>query len=174
MYIVVQRATDLEAKGERVLVYLRDAPSASELHDMLREAGINSLDFCNTGSQERAFGLAKFNDPKNSEVDVLITTFQRGAGGGNFYGACHYGIVLEYPGDIVTLKKAQRAFCHIGMTATPKWVLLCVTGTYEVLDDLRLAQQEAAMISLTPQIHQDMMPYRAVPESINTSRASIA
>ncbi|KAJ4307440.1 hypothetical protein N0V84_012736 [Fusarium piperis] len=124
--IVIRSATNLKAEGHRLLIYVKDPMSAREAHDMLQRAGLNTFDFCDVSHsrRERVSGLAKFNDPDNSEFDVFITSFRRGAGGGNFYGACYHGVIMEFPDDTHTLYRAQHSFDHIGQTERSRWVTI--------------------------------------------------
>jgi hypothetical protein len=54
---------------------------------------------------ERAEVVRRFNSPEFA-VDVLVTSLQLNGFGINFHGACHNGIVLEYPHNIQTLLNA--------------------------------------------------------------------
>jgi hypothetical protein len=54
---------------------------------------------------ERAEAVHRFNSP-DSTADVLITSLQLNGFDINFHGACHNGIVLEYPHNIQTLLNA--------------------------------------------------------------------
>ncbi|KAI8666776.1 hypothetical protein NCS57_00904300 [Fusarium keratoplasticum] len=163
--IVIESMTNLKAEGHRLLIYVKDPASAREAQDMLNRAGFNTFDFCDPchSRRECASGLAKFNDPGNSEFDVLITSYRRGANGGNFYGACRRAVIAEYPDDIRTLYKARQSLDHIRQTETPRWVTMYINHSYDAKEEFQLAQQEARMIIEAPELHQSLSTDFTVP-----------
>ncbi|EEU39252.1 uncharacterized protein NECHADRAFT_82054 [Fusarium vanettenii 77-13-4] len=155
----------IKAEGHRLLIYIKDTACAREAHDMLQRAGFNTFDFSDPGHsrRERASGLAKFNDPGNSEFDVLITSYRRGAGRGNFHGACRRGLIVELPDDIQTLYKARQSLDHIGQTEPARWITMYINHSYDAHDEFQLAQQEARMIIEAPELHQSLSTDFTVP-----------
>ncbi|KAH7259901.1 hypothetical protein B0J15DRAFT_524797 [Fusarium solani] len=163
--IIIQSLTNIKAEGHRLLIYVKGPMSAREVRDMLQHAGFNTFDFCDSSHSrgDRASGLAKFNDPGNSEFDALVTSYRLGAGRGDFYGACHRGVIVEFSDDIRTLYRARQSLDHIGQTETPRWVTMYINHTYDAQDEFQLAQQEATMIIEAPELHQSLSTDFTVP-----------
>ncbi|RSL45994.1 hypothetical protein CEP53_010524 [Fusarium sp. AF-6] len=156
--IVIESVIHLKAQRHRLLIYVKDPAAAREAHDMFHQNGLKLFKFCYPGHsrRERASGLAKFNNPRNSEFDALITPYQRGADGGNFYGACHHGVIVEFPDDIRSLYRARQSLDHIGQTETPRWETMYLNYTYDAQEEFQPAQQEARLTMELPEFHQSL------------------
>ncbi|KAJ4175236.1 hypothetical protein NW754_005656 [Fusarium falciforme] len=160
----IQTISQFKAKGERVLVYIRDAEAEKLTNAEMRKAGLKSVDFCHMSSTERPTAIRKFNDEKHSDIDVFITSFGRGADGGNFHGACHVGILFQYPDDIQTMMTVQRSFHHIGMKHNTVWVASHIDDTFDSHEQCQLAWQEAKIITESSPQEYEAISGQKIPE----------
>ncbi|RTE76991.1 hypothetical protein BHE90_008555 [Fusarium euwallaceae] len=162
--LIIETISAFKYLGKRVLVYVRDAEAAKLTNAEMNEAGLKSVDFCHMRSDERATAIGKFNDENQSEIDVLITSFGLGADGGNFHGACHVGILLQYPDDIRTIMTVQRSLHHTGMKHNPIWVASHVDDTFDAHEQCQLSLQEAKIVAEVSPQEFEAMSGQKIPE----------
>ncbi|KAJ4243471.1 hypothetical protein NW762_014802 [Fusarium torreyae] len=146
----VDKVINFNRQGKRVLIYVKENQTASTLNEMILAAGYHSRDISNMSSHsDRGLAIYHFNDAKQG-TDALITTFAVGKVGSNFYGACHRGLILEYPNNLDDLVSATSCLQSIGQTEAVQWGTCYIHGTLDMLQDLILARKAAAKLVLDP------------------------
>ncbi|KAF4957344.1 hypothetical protein FSARC_11343 [Fusarium sarcochroum] len=134
-------------EDKRVLIYVKENTTARTLNEIILAAGYDSCEISNISSaSERAYAINRFNDA-NQETDALITTFALGSAGLNFHGACHRGLILEYPTNLDDMVDATSCLQNGSQTEPVQWCNSYIHGTLDMLHDLVLARKAAAKLA---------------------------
>jgi hypothetical protein len=111
---------------------------------------------------ERATAVRNFNDP-NFGADAFVTSLQLGAFGLNFHGACHHGIILEYPHNILTLNHALGRLWRMGQKHEVYWDIFYPDYSFDAWADTHLTLKYANILAAESQIHEDITgEYRVI------------
>ncbi|KAF4442659.1 hypothetical protein F53441_11700 [Fusarium austroafricanum] len=136
----IEKVTEHKAQGKRVLIYVRDNSTA--------ESFATKVFSCNevaTTCMRAAGALAvdNFNDA-NHPTDALITTFTaRKWASQKFCGACHRGIMLEYPDSFRDYFGAIFCLQSIAQTQAVSWISCYFPQSLDTVRSLAIAQFKA-------------------------------
>ncbi|KAM0347377.1 hypothetical protein ACHAPU_004897 [Fusarium lateritium] len=152
---VVEKVALFKSQGKRVLIYVKDGMMASNLNRIIVGHGFDSNDLANMRyTSQRVTAVMEFNDEDHA-TDALITTFATG-NGYKFYGACHRGIIFDYPATMMEYALAARCLNSIGQTQDVQWFNCYIHGTMDMMHDLVLTR------SALPRIIWDVDLYPGV------------
>ncbi|KAF4996847.1 hypothetical protein FDECE_12283 [Fusarium decemcellulare] len=152
----VQRVIELNDQGERVLIYVNHPLTSMILNGLFTCLGVRSLHVRSAHSaHERAKAVRHFNDPK-TDVGVLITSLQLGAFGVNYHGACHHGIILEYPHNLPTVMHAVGRLWRLGQNKVVEWDIVYLRHAFDAHLDSRMAQKYAPILVAEGQISPEI------------------
>ncbi|KIL95599.1 hypothetical protein FAVG1_00336 [Fusarium avenaceum] len=100
------RVLELRKRKDRIIIFVNYPLTSMVLTALLKYLSLDTMSIRSSHDEnQRAEAVLRFNSPQAS-VDVLVTSLQLNGFGINFHGACHNGIVLEYPHNIQTLLNA--------------------------------------------------------------------
>ncbi|UPL03878.1 hypothetical protein LCI18_014812 [Fusarium solani-melongenae] len=142
----VQRVLELNDRRERVLIYVNHPLTLMILNALLTYLGVRSLHIRSSHPMaERTKAIRRFSNP-NEDVGALITSFQLGGFGINLHGACHHGIIVEYPQNLSTLLHAIGRLWRLGQTRPVEWDLLYLRLSFDGYQMARMARKYAPII----------------------------
>lgn len=95
---------------------------------------------------ERVKAIQAFNNP-NEDVGALITTFQLAGFGINLHGACHHGIIVEYPQNLSTILHAIGRLWRLGQSNSVRPDILYQRNSFDAYQISRMAQKHAPIVA---------------------------
>ncbi|KAI8718083.1 hypothetical protein NCS52_00886300 [Fusarium sp. LHS14.1] len=143
----VQRVLQLNDEGKRVLIYVNHPLTLMILNAFLTYLGVKSLHIRSAHPMaEHVKAIQAFNNP-NEDVGALITTFQLAGFGINLHGACHHGIIVEYPQNLSTILHAIGRLWRLGQTNTVRPDILYQRNSFDAYQISRMAQKHASIVA---------------------------
>lgn len=97
-------------------------------------------------ADQRARMVREFNNPQN-RGEALVISFQLGGFGLNLQGACHHGIILEYPENLPTMLHAFGRLWRMGQEHEVHWDVLYLENSFDGWVDSRMASKYADILA---------------------------
>jgi hypothetical protein len=95
--------------------------------------------------------VRQFNDPEN-RVDALVVSFQLDGFGLNLQGACHHGIVMEYPKNLPTMLHGFGRLWRMGQEHEVHWDVLYLENSFDGWVETWMASRYADILAAEGEI----------------------
>nr|RBQ99827.1 hypothetical protein FVER53263_09362 [Fusarium verticillioides] len=152
----VKRVLELKEHGHRVLVFVDNPLTSLILAALLTSIGVTTLNIRSSNKpRRRAEIVSKFNDP-DEKIDALVVSFQLDGFGMNLQGACHHGIVVEYPDNIPTLLHGFGRLWRIGQKREVHWDVLYMENSFDGWDETWMVSKYADILAAEGEIPDEI------------------
>ncbi|KAF5536449.1 hypothetical protein FPHYL_12981 [Fusarium phyllophilum] len=159
----INRVLELKKQGHRVLVFVDKPLTSLILMALLTSINVEALNIrSSNSSDERARMIRQFNNPK-SPVDALVVSFQLDGFGMNLQGACHHGIVVEYPKNLPTMLHGFGRLWRIGQERKVHWDVLYLEDSFDGWNETWLTSKFADILAAEGEIPDEIKgEYRVI------------
>ncbi|RKK85837.1 hypothetical protein BFJ69_g1445 [Fusarium oxysporum] len=143
----INRVLELKAQGKRVLIFVNHPLTSTILTALLTSLCVETLNIRSRHTaDQRARMVREFNNPQN-RGEALVISFQLGGFGLNLQGACHHGIILEYPENLPTMLHAFGRLWRMGQEHEVHWDVLYLENSFDGWVDSRMASKYADILA---------------------------
>ncbi|KAK2480190.1 hypothetical protein H9L39_09564 [Fusarium oxysporum f. sp. albedinis] len=159
----INRVLELKEQGHRVLVFVENPLTSLILMALLTSLCVNALNIRSSNDvDQRAHMVRQFNDPE-SQVDALVVSFQLDGFGMNLQGACHYGIVVEYPKNLPTMLHGFGRLWRMGQENEVHWDVLYLENSFDGWVETWMASKYADILAAEGEIRDEIKgEYRVI------------
>ncbi|KAK2687393.1 hypothetical protein QWA68_013842 [Fusarium oxysporum] len=160
---IINRVLELKKQGYRVLVLVDNPLTSLILMALLTSLCVNALNIRSSNDvDQRAHMVGQFNDPE-SQVDALVVSFQLDGFGMNLQGACHHGIVMEYPKNLPTMLHGFGRLWRIGQEHEVNWDVLYLENSFDGWVETWMASKYADILAAEGEIPDEIKgEYRVI------------
>ncbi|KAF5229897.1 hypothetical protein FANTH_14047 [Fusarium anthophilum] len=143
----INRVLELKAQEERVLIFVNHPLTSTILTALLTSLCVETLNIRSSHTvDKRAKMVREFNNPQN-RAEALVMSYQLGGFGLNLHGACHHGIVVEYPENLPTMLHAFGRLWRMGQEHEVHWDVLYLENSFDGWADSRMASKYADILA---------------------------
>ncbi|KAF4960511.1 hypothetical protein FGADI_918 [Fusarium gaditjirri] len=148
----IDRVLELKAQGKRVLIFVNHPLTSTILTALLTSLCVETLNIrsCHTVDQ-RARMVREFNNPRN-RAEALVMSYQLGGFGLNLQGACHHGIIVEYPENLPTMLHSFGRLWRMGQDHEVHWDLLYLKNSFDGWTETRMVSKYADILAAEGEI----------------------
>ncbi|KAF4494608.1 hypothetical protein FAGAP_9261 [Fusarium agapanthi] len=159
----INRILDLKEQGHRVLVLVDSPLTSLTLMALLTSINVKALNIRSShNSDQRSHLVRQFNDPE-SQVDVLVSSFQLDGFGMNLQGACRHGIVVEYPKNLPTMLHGFGRLWRIGQEYKVYWDVLYLEDSFDGWNETWMTSKYADILAAEGEIPDGILgEYRVI------------
>ncbi|KAF5634692.1 hypothetical protein F52700_5885 [Fusarium sp. NRRL 52700] len=159
----IDRILELKEQGHRVLVLVDSPLTSLILMALLTSISVKALNIRSPdNSDQRSHFVRQFNDPE-SQVDVLVTSFQLDGFGMNLQRACHHGIVVEYPKNLPTMLHGFGRLWRIGQEHKVHWDVLYLEDSFDGWNETWMTSKYADILAAEGEIPDGILgEYRVI------------
>ncbi|EXK91853.1 hypothetical protein FOQG_05870 [Fusarium oxysporum f. sp. raphani 54005] len=159
----INRVLELKEQGHRVLVFVDNPLTSLILMALLTSLCVNALNIRSSNDVDQcAHMVRQFNDPE-SQVDALVVSFQLDGFGMNLQGACHYGIVVEYPKNLPTMLHGFGRLWRMGQEYEVHWDVLYLENSFDGWVETWMASKYADILAAEGEIPDEIKgEYRVI------------
>ncbi|KAF5630714.1 hypothetical protein F25303_9849 [Fusarium sp. NRRL 25303] len=152
----INRVLELKEQGNRVLVLVNNPLTSLILTALLTNLCVKTLNIRSSiDFGERADMVHQFNDPQ-SPVDALVVSFQLDGFGMNLQGACHRGIVVEYPKNLPTMLHGFGRLWRIGQEHQVHWDVLYLEDSFDGWNETWMTSKFADILAAEGEIPDEI------------------
>ncbi|KAF5620325.1 uncharacterized protein FTJAE_11682 [Fusarium tjaetaba] len=152
----VKRVLELKEDGHRVLVFVDNPSTSLIVAALLTSVCVTTLNIRSSNKpHERAQMVRKFNDP-DEKFDALVVSFELGGFGMNLQGACHHGIVVEYPDNIPTMLHGFGRLWRLGQEREVHWDVLYMENSFDGWDETWMVSKYADILAAEGEIPDEI------------------
>ncbi|KAG4263590.1 hypothetical protein FPRO03_09897 [Fusarium proliferatum] len=143
----INRVLELKAQRKRVLIFVNHPLTSMILTALLTSLCVETLNIRSSHTvDQRAKMVREFNNPQN-RVEALVLSFQLGGFGLNLHGACHHGIIVEYPDNLPTMLHGFGRLWRMGQEHEVHWDVLYLEKSFDGWADSRMASKYADILA---------------------------
>ncbi|CVL02086.1 uncharacterized protein FMAN_08206 [Fusarium mangiferae] len=143
----ITRVLELRAQGKRVLIFVNHPLTSMILTALLTSLCVETLNIRSSHTvDQRAKMVREFNNPQN-RAEALVLSFQLGGFGLNLHGACHHGIIVEYPDNLPTMLHGFGRLWRMGQEHEVHWDVLYLEKSFDGWADSRMASKYADILA---------------------------
>ncbi|KAG5795548.1 hypothetical protein H9Q69_005407 [Fusarium xylarioides] len=143
----INRVLELKAQGKRVLIFVNHPLTSTILTALLTSLCVETLNIRSSHTvDQRAKMVREFTNPQN-RAEALVMSFQLGGFGLNLHGACHHGIIVEYPDNLPTMLHAFGRLWRMGQEHEVHWDVLYLENSFDGWTESRMASKYADILA---------------------------
>ncbi|KAF4414693.1 Transcription regulatory SNF2 [Fusarium acutatum] len=143
----INRVLELKAQGKRVLIFVNHPLTSTILTALLTSLCVETLNIRSSHTvDKRAQMVREFTNSQN-RAEALVMSFQLGGFGLNLHGACHHGIIVEYPENLPTMLHAFGRLWRMGQEHEVHWDVLYLENSFDGWADSRMASKYADILA---------------------------
>ncbi|RBA09768.1 hypothetical protein FPRO05_05704 [Fusarium proliferatum] len=143
----INRVLELKAQRQRVLIFVNHPLTSMILTALLTSLCVETLNIRSSHTvDQRAKMVREFNNPQN-RAEALVLSFQLGGFGLNLHGACHHGIIVEYPDNLPTMLHGFGRLWRMGQEHEVRWDVLYLEKSFDGWADSRMASKYADILA---------------------------
>ncbi|KAG9502235.1 hypothetical protein J7337_005061 [Fusarium musae] len=159
----INRILELKEQGHRVLVLVDNPLTSLILMALLTSLCVKTLNIRSShNADQRAHMVRQFNHP-GSQVDALVASFQLDGFGMNLQGACHHGIVVEYPKNLPTMLHGFGRLWRMGQEHKVHWDVLYLEDSFDGWNETWMTSKFADILAAEGQIPDEIKgEYRVI------------
>ncbi|KAF5575162.1 hypothetical protein FPANT_11454 [Fusarium pseudoanthophilum] len=161
----INRVLELKEQGKRVLIFVNHPLTSVILIALLTSLCVKTLNIRSKHDvDQRAHMVRQFNNA-NAEngAEALVMSFQLGGFGLNLHGACHHGIIVEYPENLPTMLHSFGRLWRMGQEHEVHWDVLYLESSFDGWTETRMVSKYADILAAEGQIPDEIQEeYRII------------
>ncbi|KAF5967426.1 transcription regulatory SNF2 [Fusarium coicis] len=143
----INRVLELKAQGKRVLIFVNHPLTSTILTALLTSLCVETLNIRSSHTvDQRAQMVREFTNTQN-RAEASVMSFQLGGFGLNLHGACHHGIIVEYPDNLPTMLHAFGRLWRMGQEHEVHWDVLYLEKSFDGWAESRMASKYADILA---------------------------
>ncbi|KAF5595345.1 transcription regulatory SNF2 [Fusarium pseudocircinatum] len=143
----INRVLELKALGKRVLIFVNHPLTSTILTALLTSLCVETLNIRSSHTvDQRAKMVREFTNTQN-RAEALVMSYQLGGFGLNLHGACHHGIIVEYPDNLPTMLHAFGRLWRMGQEHGVHWDVLYLEESFDGWAESRMASKYADILA---------------------------
>ncbi|KAM0078914.1 hypothetical protein ACKRZS_008782 [Fusarium odoratissimum] len=148
----INRVLELKEQRKRVLIFVSHPLTSTILTALLTSLCVKTLNIRSKHDVDnRASIVRQFNNPKNG-AEALVMSSQLGGFGLNLQGACHHGIIVEYPENVPTMLHAFGRLWRMGQEHEVHWDVLYLENSFDGWTETRMVSKYADILAAEGEI----------------------
>ncbi|KAF5531381.1 transcription regulatory SNF2 [Fusarium napiforme] len=143
----INRVLELKVQGKRVLIFVNHPLTSTILTALLTSLCVETLNIRSSHTvDQRAQIVREFTNTQN-RAEALVMSYQLGGFGLNLHGACHHGIIVEYPDNLPTMLHAFGRLWRMGQEHEVHWDVLYLEKSFDGWAESRMASKYADILA---------------------------
>ncbi|PNP61064.1 hypothetical protein FNYG_14152 [Fusarium nygamai] len=143
----IHRVLELKAQGKRVLIFVNHPLTSTILTALLTSLCVETLNIRSSHTvDKRAQMVREFTNTQN-RAEALVMSYQLGGFGLNLHGACHHGIIVEYPDNLPTMLHAFGRLWRMGQENEVHWDVLYLENSFDGWAESHMASKYADILA---------------------------
>ncbi|SCV30511.1 uncharacterized protein FFB14_03085 [Fusarium fujikuroi] len=154
----INRVLELKEQGKRVLIFVNHPLTSVILTALLTSLCVKTLNIRSKHDvDQRAHMVRQFNNASTENgAEALVMSFQLGGFGLNLHGACHHGIIVEYPENLPTMLHSFGRLWRMGQEHEVHWDVLYLKSSFDGWAETRLVSKYADILAAEGEIPDEI------------------